>query len=53
VLFYKLLIVDEPNSESLINFFFPWTSPKGPFGTECGNLEDLREKVDRSVTPNT
>jgi hypothetical protein len=25
-------------AQSAVIYFFPWTSPKGPFGTECGNL---------------
>jgi hypothetical protein len=35
ILKFNLFALD--NTLSLI-CFFPWTSPKGPFGTECGNL---------------
>jgi hypothetical protein len=34
---HMLLYTGNKKSDILL-FFFPWTSPKGPFGTECGNL---------------
>jgi hypothetical protein len=36
---FNLSHVNRCSSIFIVLFeFFPWTSPKGPFGTECGNL---------------
>jgi hypothetical protein len=52
VIYFNLLPLDKSQRalwhrvREFILIYFPWTSPKGPFGTECGDLkvEDQREE---------
>jgi hypothetical protein len=51
-IYFKQNIYLEPQNHSIKKYvsfkiYFPWTSPKGPFGTECCNFALIADPFER------